>query len=159
MYSLIIESFNYNENRFFTQTELYDLQQAKNIFIKIAQAVDQKYLMTLNSSMTNEIRNNTYVNIVKIKPFNTISDAETFSSMLAHEPSEYRQSIRKWNSDNNVLSKHYIIDNKNNVVKILSDCEEHICQRFNGQCNSSGCSKVEFATSLKNKKIIPITVE
>jgi len=158
MYKLHLLSINYKENNFFVDTEFFDQHKAMSSFNTWLESIDDDYKYSLKSSIETSYENDSYINLVKIYYFKTIHDAESFCNAINKETSDYRLLIRKWNSDNNVLSKFYIYDDKNNIVKTLTDCEQHICQRFNGQCSSSGCSKVEFAASLKNNKIIPIAL-
>ncbi len=153
MYTLVIESINFDNNLFFIDTNMFDKKQAEDIFNKTKQSCNIDYDLF---SSYDRVYNNQYIQTSRIHNFKSIDDAEKFSYVMNTNTSDYRLSIRKWNSDNNVLSKFYICDDKNNIVKTLTDCEQHICQRFHGQCDSSGCSKVEFAASLRNKKIIPI---
>jgi hypothetical protein len=149
MYILSIRQTNIKEDVFFADNpdnatlsrKFNDLlyEQNKELFhsyqIRVLREVDE---------------NGHFVYHRQIGYFNTAQNARDYFNIHTNSNEKIRLLSREWNQSRNILSAAEIVDLDTNSKTLLLDCLQKVCERFGGQCSTSGCSTVHFVERFKS---------
>jgi hypothetical protein len=148
MYKLELIWINNKENKFFEDSEEYK----QDLAIEFNLHYLKKHKLIKPSDSTKDIpheisilpiENNGWKKISRIYGFESPEAVEAFYLDGAKEKRfEYPETKRKWQQDNHIAAEVNILDENNNLVKLLSSCHGNICVKF-GTCDSNDSCNIK----------------
>jgi hypothetical protein len=149
MYILSIKQTNLKEDVFFADepNNAISAKKFNNLLYEQHKELFDSYQIQVSREID---KNGHFVFHRQVGYFKTAQNARDYFNIHTNSAHEIRQSMRTWNQDRNILSSAEIVDLDNNSKTLLLDCLQKVCERFGGQCSTSGCSTVHFVERFKS---------
>ncbi len=148
MYTLSIKQINTEEDVFFGDNPNNRILLTK--FENLLHRRNQHLFADYCVNKTREVnQDGHFVFHRKIGNFKTQQDAKEYFNIYTDSRKEIRILSREWNQNRRVLSTAEINVVGTDTKIVLLDCLKSVCERFGGQCSTSGCSTVHFVEQFK----------
>ena len=144
-YKLEMIHVNRKENLFLFDTNNVP-QRAQEIYNKkVKQFQDEGKLSNYKRDVRRFQRNNGDWQWSRtVSDFTTIEDAvQFFSAIRQNDEDGMREMRRKWHNEHVIFAETNVLDENNDIVKVIHSCQNAICEEF-GNCSTStkGCDIV-----------------